>query len=69
MKRSIYLRGKRTSVSLEDEFWEALQRIARSECRTVGEVVENVRRDYKGDNLSSAIRVHILQRYEQLLGL
>ena len=51
-KRSLTLAGHRTSISLEPEFWEALQALARSD----------VDESRGGRNLSSALRVFVLRR-------
>ena len=68
MKRSVVIRGKKTSVSLEDEFWAALHRIAKAESATIAEIAEGIRREDKR-NLSSALRVFILRYHEKLVGL
>ena len=60
-KRSIAIHGHRTSVSLEDEFWKALLRIADEGniplARLIA-VIDGARAP--GDNLSSALRLHVL---------
>lgn len=60
-KRSLTLRGHRTSVTLETAFWEALQGLARAEGRSVNALAAEIdaRRD-PGVGLASAIRVHLL---------
>jgi predicted DNA-binding ribbon-helix-helix protein len=58
-KRSLTLRGHRTSITLEDEFWEALQKIAKAKKRSVQELVTEIDQGRAG-NLSSALRVYIL---------
>jgi predicted DNA-binding ribbon-helix-helix protein len=60
-KRSIAISGHRTSVSLEQAFWEELKRLAEIERCTVNDLVTRIDRTRQG-NLSSAIRVHILTR-------
>lgn len=63
-KRSIVLRGNRTSVSLEDDFWQGLKEIARLQRKPlhvlVGEL--NDARD-SASNLSSVIRSFVLAHY------
>jgi predicted DNA-binding ribbon-helix-helix protein len=59
IKRSIYLDGHKTSVSLEDSFWRALKDIARSQDLTIAEVVGDIDTRRQG-NLSSAIRLFVL---------
>jgi len=63
-KRSIAISGHRTSVSLEQAFWEELKRLAEAERCTVNELVTRIDRERQG-NLSSAIRVHILTRLKE----
>lgn len=68
-KRSIAIAGHPTSVSLEDAFWEALAEIASTEGRTVAQVVTEVDAARTAgpepgrENLSSALRVHVLAWY------
>jgi predicted DNA-binding ribbon-helix-helix protein len=62
-KRSVVIAGHRTSVSLEDIFWEQLQLLAKHQRLSVNALVESIDRD-RAANLSSAIRVFVL---EQLL--
>lgn len=61
-KRSLVVRGHRTSISLEDEFWRALKEIASSQDRYVGDVVAEI--DARSThNLSSTLRVFVLSHY------
>ncbi len=62
VKHSLTLKGHRTSVSLEAEFWEAFQELARVRGLSVNELAAEVdegRRDDVG--LASAIRVFVLR--------
>jgi predicted DNA-binding ribbon-helix-helix protein len=59
VKRSIYLDGHKTSVSLEDAFWLGLKDIARSQDLTIAEVIGDIDTRREG-NLSSAIRLFVL---------
>jgi predicted DNA-binding ribbon-helix-helix protein len=62
MKRSITIHGHRTSLSLEPEFWSALQRAAKRDGKSVAALITMID-DQRGDrNLSSAIRVYLLQQ-------
>lgn len=63
VKRSVNIAGHRTSVSLEQAFWESLQSIARAERTTVTALITAVdsRRDQRTGNLSSALRVFCLR--------
>lgn len=63
-KRSLTLRGHRTSVSLEPDFWEALKKLAAHEGRSVNALVaaidaERVAQD-PDVSLASALRVRLL---------
>jgi predicted DNA-binding ribbon-helix-helix protein len=63
IKRSVVINARRTSVSLEDEFWDALKEIARTRRATLSEVVSAINADRHQNNLSSAIRLHVLEYY------
>ena len=62
LKRSLTIAGHRTSLSLEPEFWQALQEIARTEKKTLASIVGEVDRTRGSRNLSSAIRVWLFRR-------
>ena len=59
-KRSVVLAGHRTSVSLENAFWDALKTIAGNRNATVNQLVTEIDKQRNG-NLSSAIRVYVLR--------
>ncbi|MBW7837395.1 MAG: ribbon-helix-helix domain-containing protein [Sphingomonadales bacterium] len=59
-KRSVSIAGHRTSISLEDAFWSALQRIARRRGLTLAALVSEIDSARTG-NLSSALRVYVLE--------
>jgi predicted DNA-binding ribbon-helix-helix protein len=60
-KHSLTLRGHRTSVSLEPEFWAAFRAIAAAEDRPVNDLAAEIDAARGGDRgLASAIRVHVL---------
>ena len=65
-KRSLTIRGHRTSVSLEDEFWSAFREIASTEGLSTNELAARVdaQRDISA-NLASSIRVFVLERVRQ----
>ncbi|MGI9425837.1 MAG: ribbon-helix-helix domain-containing protein [Hyphomicrobiaceae bacterium] len=69
VKRSFSIAGHRTSVSLEQAFWVALQSIARMRNQSVAALVTEIDRERGDAGLSSAIRVWILDRYRQQVGL
>ena len=57
-KRSVVIAGRKTSISLEDEFWNGLKAIAHHHRRTLSAVVGEIDQKRRG-NLSSAIRVFV----------
>ena len=65
-KRSISIKNRRTSVSLEDIFWRSLNAIVRTRNITIGDFVEEVSRQQDTLNLSSALRVAVLEYYQRL---
>jgi predicted DNA-binding ribbon-helix-helix protein len=62
VKRSIVIAGHKTSVSLEDAFWQAFKEIAALRHMSVSELA-NVVDAEQHDNLSSAIRLFVLEFY------
>jgi len=64
VKRSIILAGHKTSVSLEDAFWEALKEIAKTKRKTLADLVGGIDTDREHANLSSAIRLYVLSHYQ-----
>ena len=63
VKRSIVLRGHKTSVSLEDEFWKALKEIAGKRLMTLSVLVDGIDAHRQQGNLSSALRLFVLDFY------
>jgi predicted DNA-binding ribbon-helix-helix protein len=61
-KRSVALGGHKTSVTLEDEFWDALRSIAHRDKTTVVSLIGQINQTRNKSNLSSAIRVFVLKR-------
>jgi predicted DNA-binding ribbon-helix-helix protein len=62
-KRSIVAAGHKTSVSLEDAFWQGLKEIARGRNITLSELVAAIDSNRRHGNLSSAIRLFVLDFY------
>jgi len=60
VKRSIAIGGHRTSVSLEDAFWSSLKQIANERDQAVSDLVAKIDADRQHGNLSSAIRLFVL---------
>jgi predicted DNA-binding ribbon-helix-helix protein len=67
LKRSIVIEGHKTSVSLEDEFWESFKEIAEERGMTVTAMIGAIDDDRKHANLSSAIRLFVLGAYRDQL--
>lgn len=65
VKRSIVIGGHRTSVSLEDAFWDGLKEIARSRHAHLSDVVRDIDGDRKHQNLSSAIRLFVFEYFHR----
>jgi predicted DNA-binding ribbon-helix-helix protein len=63
VKRSIVIAGHKTSVSLEDAFWDSLKEIATVRSATLSEVVAGIDASRSQGNLSSAIRLFVLEHY------
>lgn len=62
LKRSVSIAGHRTSVSLEEPFWQALRDIADRESVSVQALIGRIDAERGEQNLSSAIRVFVLAR-------
>lgn len=63
IKRSIVIAGHKTSVSLEDAFWKCLKEIAGGRELTLSDLVASIDSDRQHGNLSSAIRLFVLDHY------
>lgn len=62
-KHSLTLRGHRTSVSLEDEFWIAFREIAAREGRAINDLAAEIDAERGTEcGLASAIRLFVLRR-------
>lgn len=66
VKRSIVIASHKTSVSLEDAFWAALKEIAGHREVTLSDLVASIDTDRKHGNLSSAIRIFVLDYFRTL---
>lgn len=66
VKHSLTLKGHRTSVSLEQEFWDAFRAMARHEKRPLNDLAAEIDAERGPDRgLASAIRVHVLTWLQQ----
>jgi predicted DNA-binding ribbon-helix-helix protein len=68
VKRSIVIAGHKTSVSLEDAFWQGLKRIANERAMTLSDLVGTIDTGRHHGNLSSAIRLFVLDHYRAQSG-
>ncbi len=60
LKRSVSIAGHRTSISLEEPFWEVLREIAEREKLSIQALIGRIDAERDEQNLSSAIRVFVL---------
>lgn len=69
LKKSITLKGHRTSIALEAEFWAALEGFAEADNRTLPALINSIDRNRLKQTpppgLASAIRVYVLKRLQQ----
>ena len=69
VKHSLTLRGHRTSVSLEDEFWRVFRNIAAEQNRPINDLAAEIDASRGTEmGLASAIRVFVLQYYQAKTG-
>lgn len=64
IKRSIVLNGHKTSVSLEEEFFDGLKEIAALHEKPISDLVTEIDRQRQTGNLSSALRLFVLSHYQ-----
>ena len=62
-KRSLVVAGRKTSISLEDAFWKTLKEIANARHLTLSELVATIDSERRHGNLSSAVRLFVLDFY------
>ena len=67
-KRSIVVGRHKTSVSLEEPFWKALKDIASKRRQTLSELVGSIDAERTSGNLSSAVRLFVLNHYQERSG-
>ncbi len=61
VKRSLSIKGHRTSISLEEPFWDELRALAAARGEPVAALVARIDAGRGEANLSSAIRVFVLE--------
>jgi predicted DNA-binding ribbon-helix-helix protein len=67
VKRSVIIAGHKTSVSLEDAFWSGLKEIASARNLTLPEIASAIDSKRTHSNLSSAIRLFVLDHYRNMI--
>ncbi len=63
LNRNVTISGRRTSMKLEPDMWDALEEICRREDRTVHDVCTMISERHMGNNLTAAIRGFILNYF------
>lgn len=66
-KRSIKIAGHATSITMEDEFWDALKTIAEKQSRPLAAIIAEIDATRGDRNLSSAVRVYTLSQLQKPL--
>jgi predicted DNA-binding ribbon-helix-helix protein len=64
VKRSIVLNGHKTSVSLEEAFWSSMKEISAGRGMTLSELVSEIDANRHQGNMSSAIRLFVLDQFK-----
>ena len=64
VKRSIVVAGHKTSVSLEEAFWNGMKEISGLRNMTLSELVGEIDNNRQQGNLSSAIRLFVLDHFK-----
>jgi len=67
VKRSVLIGGHKTSVSIEDPFWKGLKAIADERDMNLSDLVTSIDSARRQSNLSSAIRLYVLDYYQSAL--
>lgn len=65
VKRSVVLNRQKTSVSLEKPFWDSMKEFAVADGKTMSEIVGMIDEGRSNANLSSAIRLFVLNRFRE----
>ncbi len=60
INRNVTVAGRRTSIRLEPDMWEALHQVCRREDKALNEVVTEIDRQRVASSLTAAIRVYLL---------
>jgi predicted DNA-binding ribbon-helix-helix protein len=65
IKRSLTIRGHRTSISLEQPFWDILKEIAQQRKLSIAALITEIDTVRGNNNLSSTLRVYVLQAVQE----
>ena len=65
IKHSIVIKGRKTSVSLEDAFWRSLRKIADERDETLYQLISGIDARRQNANLSSCLRIFVLEFYKE----
>ena len=65
VKRSVVVKKRKTSVSLEDDFWKSLKVIAKSHQQNLSHLIQEIDQNRQFANLSSAIRLFVLGFFKE----
>ena len=64
-KRTVIVKNQKTSVSLEEDFWQALREIAKLRRVSLSRLISSIDADRQFANLSSAIRLFVLKFFKE----
>jgi predicted DNA-binding ribbon-helix-helix protein len=64
-KRSVVIDGHKTSISLEEPFWQAVRDIADQRQITVSELLRQIDQSRDNANLSSAVRIFVVDQFRR----
>ena len=66
IKKSLILSGHKTSVALEEDFWTALDSIAKNKNTSVDSIIQKIDKYERKGRLASALRVFILNFFIEM---
>jgi predicted DNA-binding ribbon-helix-helix protein len=65
VKRSVVVNGHKSSVSLEEGFWSGIKEIAAGRNMPLSDLVSEIDKNRQQGNLSSALRLYVLEFYQK----
>ncbi|MBP2297844.1 ribbon-helix-helix domain-containing protein [Azospirillum picis] len=66
-RRSLMINGRRVTLRMEKEIWQAVDDVARRRCMTVSDLVSEADRSRGNDSLTAAVRVGVVDYYRRLV--